>query len=162
MRIIDSVQASTVKQQGWQYSVSFRSYSQLRARNKTWGEEEHVTLVVGVVTAESPACTINRASCYMPSHMALLSKCEILIGSSFSIARRLNGYAKQKCFPYYQYSIFSRGRRCCLFRKTCTVTYTANFFDYTVVIFVDQSWPKDLTELMELCADQAEGTSCIL
>ena len=48
------------------------------------------------------------------------------------------------------------------FAKTCTVTYTANFFDYTVVIFVDQSCPKDLTELMELCADQAEGISCIL
>ena len=42
-------------------------------------EEERVTLVVAVVTAESPACTINRASCYMPAHMAI-SKCEILIG----------------------------------------------------------------------------------
>ena len=42
------------------------SYSQLRAHNKKWGEEEHVTLVVAVVTAESPTCTINRASCFMP------------------------------------------------------------------------------------------------
>ena len=41
-------------------------------------EEERVTPVVVVVAAESPACTINRASCYIPAHMASLSKCEIL------------------------------------------------------------------------------------
>ena len=64
VRIIDSVQAQTVKQQGWQHSVSFHSYSQL--------------------------------------------------------------YCK-----------------------------------FLAVIFVDQSCPKDLTELMELCADQAEGISLV-
>ena len=53
-------------------------------------EEERVTPVVAVVTAESPACTINRAYCYMPTHMASLSKCEILIGSCFSVGRELN------------------------------------------------------------------------
>ena len=58
-------------------------------------EEERVTLVVAVVTAESPACTISRASCYMPAHLASLSKCEILVGSSFSIGRGLNGCANQ-------------------------------------------------------------------
>ena len=56
-----------------------------RAHNRKRREEELVTLVVAVMTAESPACTINRASCYMPAHMASLSRCEILIGSSFSI-----------------------------------------------------------------------------
>ena len=56
-----------------------------RANNRKI-EEEHVTVVVAVVTAESPACTINRVSCYMPAHMASLSKCEILIESSFSRA----------------------------------------------------------------------------
>ena len=45
-------------------------------------EEERVTPVVAVMTAESPACTINRASCYIPAHVASLSKCEIMIGSS--------------------------------------------------------------------------------
>ena len=43
-----------------------------------------------------------------------------------------------------------------VYLSTVTVVY------YTVVIFVDESCPKDLTELMELCADQAEGISCIL
>ena len=43
-----------------------------------------------------------------------------------------------------------------VYLSTVTVVY------YTVVIFVDQSCPKDLTELMKLCADQAEGISCIL
>ena len=72
-------------------------------------EEERVTPVVAVVTAESPACTINRASCYIPAHMALLSYC---------IAGGLNGHAKQslKCFSC-QYSIFSTGGRFCLFHK---------------------------------------------
>ena len=42
-------------------------------------EEERVTPVVAVVTVEFSACTINRASCYMPTHMASLSKCKILI-----------------------------------------------------------------------------------
>ena len=32
-------------------------------------KEERVTPVVAVATAESPAYTINRASCYMPAHM---------------------------------------------------------------------------------------------
>ena len=79
-----------------------------------------VTPVVAVVTAESPACTINSASCYMPAHMASLSECEILIGGSFSIARGLNGHAKQtlKCFSGCQYSIFSTGGRFCLLHKT--------------------------------------------
>ena len=87
-----------------------------RAHNKRRREEERVTPGVAVVTAESPACTIN----YMPVHMASLSKCEILIGNSFSIARRLNGHAKQtlKCFNGCQYSIFSTSGRFCLFHKT--------------------------------------------
>ena len=51
------------------------------AHNKKLGEEEYmyVTQVVAVVIPESPACTINRASCYMPAHMAFLSKCEIML-----------------------------------------------------------------------------------
>ena len=65
------------------------------AHNRKSREGEGVTLVA-VVTAESPACTINL---FMPAYMASLSKCEILIGSSFSIARGLNGHAK-KCFRY--------------------------------------------------------------
>ena len=64
-------------------------------------EEERVTLVVAMVTAESPACTINRASCDMLKHMALLKYCSI------SIARRLNGHAKQAFKMHYQHSIFS-------------------------------------------------------
>ena len=59
-----------------------------RVHNKKWGEEERATLVVAVVTAESPTCTINT---YMPAHMASQIKCEILIGSSFTIGRGLNG-----------------------------------------------------------------------
>jgi len=41
--------------------------------------------------AEYPACTVNRASCYMPAHMALLSKL-------ISIARGLNGRANFEMF----------------------------------------------------------------
>jgi len=41
--------------------------------------------------AEYPACTVNRASCYMPAHMALLSKL-------ISIARGLNGCANFEMF----------------------------------------------------------------
>ena len=68
---------------------------------KNGREEERVTLVVAVATAESPTCTIYRASCYMPAHMASLSK----------------RHAKQT-FSYYQYSIFSTGGRFCLFHET--------------------------------------------
>ena len=42
--------------------------------NKKRREEERVIPVVAVVTAESPACTINRTSCYMPAHITLLSR----------------------------------------------------------------------------------------
>ena len=95
---------------------SLRSVQSI-VHNKKWGEEERVTLVIAVVTAESPVCTIHRAYCYMPAHMVSPSKFEILIGS---IARGLNGHAKQtlKCFSFYQHSIFSTGRRFCLFVET--------------------------------------------
>ena len=36
-----------------------------RVHNKRRKEEERVTLVVAVVTAEFPTCTINRVSCDM-------------------------------------------------------------------------------------------------
>ena len=51
-----------------------------KSHNEKGREEELVTPIVAVVTAESPACTINRVSCYMPAHMGPLSECEILIG----------------------------------------------------------------------------------
>ena len=70
------------------------------------GGRKSVTPVVAVVTAESPACKINSASCYMPAHMASLSECEILIGSSFSIARGLNGHAKANFEMFQRLSIF--------------------------------------------------------
>ena len=44
-----------------------------KSHNEKGMEEELVTPVVAVVTAESPAYTINRVSCYMPTHMGSLS-----------------------------------------------------------------------------------------
>ena len=90
------------------------SYVYPRAHNKKSREEERVTLVVAVVTAESPTCTINRASCYMPAHMALLSKC--------AIAGGLNGHARLtlKCFSYYQYSILVQAGDSACFSNHCS------------------------------------------
>ena len=47
--------------------------------------------------------------------MVLLSKCEMLIGSSFSIARGLNGHGKQ---ALKHFNIFCTGGRFCLFHET--------------------------------------------
>ena len=61
-----------------------------KSHNEKGREEELVTPVVAVVSAESPACTINRVSCYMPTHMGSLSG-EVLIGrpigSKFEMVR---------------------------------------------------------------------------
>ena len=91
------------------FTVSGRSIDRHTLRNV-------VTLVWGSLRLTP----INRASCYMPAHTALLSKCEVLIERSFTIAGGLNGHAKQtlKCFNCYQYSIFSTGWRFCLFQET--------------------------------------------
>ena len=65
-----------------------------KSHNEKGREEELVTPVVAGVTAESPACTINRVSCYMPTHMGSLSS-EILIGrpvgSKFEMVRPYYG-----------------------------------------------------------------------
>ena len=63
----------TLKQQisGWLgIKEQLATWQLARVHNKK--EEEHVTLVVAMVTAESPACTVNRAACDI-HNMALLS-----------------------------------------------------------------------------------------
>ena len=48
-----------------------------------------------------PQCNINRTSCNMPAYMALLSKCEILMGRGLYNGVQVNLESLQLLFVFY-------------------------------------------------------------